>query len=85
MGKPSGADPVMRTPSTDMAGTESLTAKEEQILRLIAEGKSNRQIATAVFLAEGTVKNYVSCIMGKLHANTRTELAVMSLRQHLGD
>lgn len=59
---------------------EPLSAKEERILRLIAEGKSNKQIAQAVFLAEGTVKNYVSRIMDKLHANTRTELAVMTVR-----
>jgi DNA-binding NarL/FixJ family response regulator len=63
---------------------ETLTDKEEIILSLIAEGKSNKQIATAVFLAEGTVKNYVSRIMEKLHANTRTELAVMSVRNRLG-
>ena len=50
-------------------------------MRLIAEGKSNRQIAGALFLAEGTVKNYVSRIMEKLHANTRTELAVISAKQ----
>ena len=61
--------------------TEPLNNKEEKILRLIAEGMSNRQIANTVFLAEGTVKNYVSRIMEKLHANTRTELAVMSVRQ----
>jgi len=65
--------------------TETLSDKEERILTLIAEGKSNRQIATTVFLAEGTVKNYVSRIMEKLHANTRTELAVMSVRQRRGD
>ena len=64
---------------------ETLSDKEEKILRLIAEGKSNKQIAAAVFLAEGTVKNYVSRIMEKLHANTRTELAVMSVRQRRGD
>jgi DNA-binding NarL/FixJ family response regulator len=63
---------------------ETLSDKEERILSLIAEGKSNKQIATAVFLAEGTVKNYVSRIMEKLHANTRTELAVMSVRQRRG-
>jgi len=63
---------------------EALTGKEEQILNLIAEGMSNRQIAATVFLAEGTVKNYVSRIMDKLHANTRTELAVMSVRQRRG-
>ncbi len=61
--------------------TETLTDKEEKILRLISEGMSNRQIANAVFLAEGTVKNYVSRIMEKLHANTRTELAVLSAKQ----
>lgn len=65
--------------------TEPLNNKEEKILRLIAEGMSNRQIANTVFLAEGTVKNYVSRIMEKLHANTRTELAVMSVRQRRGD
>jgi len=64
------------------AGSESLNEKEEKILRLITEGMSNRQIAAAMFLAEGTVKNYVSRIMQKLHANTRTALAVMSAKQH---
>lgn len=56
---------------------EGLTDKEARVLELIAEGMSNKQIAGAVYLAEGTVKNYVSRIMEKLHANTRTELAVM--------
>jgi DNA-binding NarL/FixJ family response regulator len=61
--------------------TESLTDREEKVLELIAEGMTNRQIAGTLFLAEGTVKNYVSRIMDKLHANTRTELAVRSKRQ----
>jgi DNA-binding NarL/FixJ family response regulator len=60
---------------------DPLTDKEERVLQHIAEGMSNRQIANALFLAEGTVKNYVSRIMDKLHANTRTELAIMSRRQ----
>ena len=57
--------------------TESLTDKEEKILQLISESMTNRQIAGTLFLAEGTVKNYVSRIMEKLHANTRTELALL--------
>jgi DNA-binding NarL/FixJ family response regulator len=61
--------------------TESLSEKEERILNLITEGMSNRQIANVMFLAEGTVKNYVSRIMEKLHANTRTALAVISAKQ----
>jgi len=61
--------------------TEPLSDKEEKVLQLISEGMTNRQIATTLFLAEGTVKNYVSRIMDKLHANTRTELALLSKRQ----
>jgi DNA-binding NarL/FixJ family response regulator len=60
--------------------TDPLTDKEEKVLQHIAEGMSNRQIANTLSLAEGTVKNYVSRIMEKLHANTRTELAIMSHR-----
>jgi DNA-binding NarL/FixJ family response regulator len=63
------------------AAAEQLTDKEEKVLSLITEGMSNRQIANSMSLAEGTIKNYVSRIMEKLHANTRTELAVLSSRQ----
>jgi DNA-binding NarL/FixJ family response regulator len=61
--------------------TEPLSEKEEKILQHISEGMSNRQIANTLFLAEGTVKNYVSRIMEKLHANTRTELAILSRKE----
>jgi DNA-binding NarL/FixJ family response regulator len=64
-----------------LRAAEALNEKEEKVLELIAEGMSNRQIGNTLFLAEGTVKNYVSRIMGKLHANTRTELAMLSQRQ----
>jgi len=60
---------------------ERLTSREREVVQLLAEGKSNKQIAGLLFLAEGTVKNYVSRIMEKLHAGSRTELAVMALRQ----
>lgn len=58
-----------------------LTPKEEQVLGLLAEGKTNRQIASEIHLAEGTVKNYVSRIMDKLHAQSRTELAVRAVNR----
>jgi DNA-binding NarL/FixJ family response regulator len=74
---PAGAPPAR---DGDAASLDALTAREERILALIAEGKGNREIARTVFLAEGTVKNYVSRIMEKLHARTRTELAVKALR-----
>jgi DNA-binding NarL/FixJ family response regulator len=67
--------------ATAPAATEALNEKETKVLELIAEGMSNRQIGSALFLAEGTVKNYVSRIMDKLHTNTRTELAMLSQRQ----
>jgi DNA-binding NarL/FixJ family response regulator len=68
--------------ATGPADTDAaLSEKETRVLQLIAEGMTNKQIAGAVFLAEGTVKNYVSRIMAKLHAGSRTELAVMALRQ----
>jgi DNA-binding NarL/FixJ family response regulator len=71
--------------SETLLAAEVLTEKEAKVLELIAEGMSNRQIGGALFLAEGTVKNYVSRIMEKLHANTRTELALLSQRQrHAG-
>jgi len=75
-----GAGAGVQSKLVDMLA-EPLTEKEARILELIVDGNSNKQIAKAVFLAEGTVKNYVSRIMDKFHANTRTELAVMSLRQ----
>ena len=77
--------PIGAGSSTGRFDTESLSDKEEKILELIAEGRSNRQIAQSLFLAEGTVKNYVSRIMEKLHANTRTELAILSRKQRRPD
>jgi DNA-binding NarL/FixJ family response regulator len=73
------ASPPLEAPEKRrQVDTEALSDKEEKILELICEGMMNRQIANALSLAEGTVKNYVSRIMEKLHANTRTELAVLS-------
>lgn len=66
----------------DSPSLEPLTDKEARILDLIAQGLGNRDIAARIFLAEGTVKNYVSRIMEKLQAHSRTELAVIALREH---
>ncbi|WP_431108085.1 response regulator transcription factor [Variovorax paradoxus] len=63
------------------AMTKPLTDREAAVLELIAKGYGNRQIAAALNLAEGTAKNHVSRIMQKLHANTRTELAVLVLKK----
>jgi DNA-binding NarL/FixJ family response regulator len=52
-----------------------LTAQERKILALIAEGKTNREIAADVFLSDKTVKNYVSSILSKLNLRRRSEAA----------
>ncbi len=57
---------------------QSLTERESDVLALIGEGLSNKDIARRLDLAEGTVKNYVSSILEKLHARSRTELAVQA-------
>ncbi len=67
------------------SSTDPLSDKEESVLQLISEGMTNRQIANSLFLAEGTIKNYVSRIMEKLHANTRTELAILSRKKTRSD
>jgi two-component system, NarL family, response regulator DevR len=55
-----------------------LTDQEKRILELIGEGMTNRQIAEAVFLAEKTVKNYVSALLHKLGLERRTQAAVLA-------
>ncbi len=60
---------------------DNLTRRERQILALIAQGLNNRQIATRLYLAEGTVKNYVSSILDKLGVADRTQAALWA-REH---
>ncbi|HEY0617078.1 MAG TPA: response regulator transcription factor [Kribbella sp.] len=60
---------------------KSLTDQERKILDLIAEGKTNRQIAETMFLAEKTVKNYVSGLLRKLGMERRTEAAVYAVER----
>ena len=60
---------------------EALTDRETEILKLIAEGLSNKDIAARLFLSEGTVRNYGSSILSKLHANDRTQAVVLAARR----
>jgi DNA-binding NarL/FixJ family response regulator len=61
----------------------SLTAREIGILRLIAEGRSNKEIAAALFLTEGTIKGYVSTIFDKLGVEDRTQAALYAVKHGL--
>ena len=67
----------VRTPGTGSSPLGLLTPRETEILGLIAEGMSNREIAGALFLAEKTVKNNVSGILSKLGMQRRTQAAVL--------
>lgn len=65
--------------------TDPLTEREQEILTLVAQGASNRQIAENLYLTEGTVKNYVSSILSKLGVRDRTQAALKArelLAQH---
>ena len=57
-----------------------LTDREREILALIAEGMTNRQIGERLFLAEKTVKNYVSSLLAKLGVQSRTQAALLAAR-----
>lgn len=62
----------------------TLTRREVAVLELLAAGLRNRQIAERLGLTEKTVRNHTSAILGKLHANDRTEAALIAARHGLG-
>ena len=63
----------------------SLTNQEIKILSLLAEGKTNKEIASDVFLSEKTVRNYVSSILSKLSLSTRAEAAAFAVKHRVTD
>jgi DNA-binding NarL/FixJ family response regulator len=65
-----------QTPSPAESLVEPLSDRELEVLGLIAEGKTNREIASALYIAEGTVKNHVTSILGKLGVRDRTQAAL---------
>jgi len=63
----------------------TLTQQERHVLLLVSEGKTNREIAKALFLGEGTVRNYVSSILSKLGVSNRAEAAAYAVEHNLRD
>lgn len=73
----------MAHPTQPVPAVHRLTEREEEVVRLIAHGKSNREIADELSVAEITVSKHVSNILGKLHLASRTQAALYALKEGL--
>lgn len=63
------------------APIEELSPREREVLALVAEGRSNKSIAEALFVSPNTIKTHVASLFAKLHAETRSQLAAIAVRQ----
>lgn len=70
-----------QAPSGKRLSEYGLTTAEKQVVRKIAEGLSNKEIAKQLFLSEGTVKNYITDILSKLALRDRTQIAIFYLKE----
>jgi len=67
-------------PPHAVSALSSLSPQEHRLLELIAEGMTNREIAETMFLAEKTIKNYVTGLLSKLNVSNRTEAAILATK-----
>lgn len=74
---------ALRAPSTPQPGSE-LTGRERQVLRLVAAGKANKDIAAELYISERTTRTHVSSILTKLGMTSRTQAALWAVREGLG-
>ncbi len=74
---------LMEEISGDAPSLESLTARELEVLKLIAQGLDNRQIAASLVVSEKTVKTHVSNILSKLQLTDRTQAAIFAIKQRI--
>lgn len=65
-------------PAIPPPGWDELTPREQEVLRLIARGASNREIAQSLYISEGTVKNHVTNILNRLNLRDRTQAAIFA-------
>ena len=70
-------------PGDEKPTSDPLTERELEVLRLIAQGLSNKEIASRLFISEWTVRTHVSNVLGKLHLASRTQAALYALRSGL--
>lgn len=69
------------SPYEQRGGNSILTAKEKEVLKFVSQGWSNREIASALFVSESTVKTHISHILGKLDARNRNEALSIAIKQ----
>jgi two-component system, NarL family, response regulator LiaR len=69
--------------ASEPSALRDLTDRERDVLRLIGEGRNNKQIAAGLGLTEGTIKGYVSTVLGKLGVADRTQAALIAVREGL--
>jgi DNA-binding NarL/FixJ family response regulator len=81
---PEAADALARSAGVEVAGLGALTAREREVLAEIAKGRSNREIARALGVAEKTVKAHVSSVLAKLGVQDRTQAALLAVRGERG-
>jgi len=67
----------------ERVGLDELSAREQEVLQLLAEGRGNREIATSLGISEGTVKAHLNHVFGKLGAGDRTQAVLIALRRGL--
>ena len=70
---------------TPQPTVDKLTEREVDVVRLVAQGRSNHEIATELVISEKTVKTHISNILGKLHLDDRTQLAIYAIKHGLVD
>jgi NarL family two-component system response regulator LiaR len=76
---------VAHQPSSASPAVPSLTQRELEVVRLVAQGKSNREIAQSLVISEKTAKAHISNILGKLGLEDRTQMAIYAFRNGLVD
>jgi NarL family two-component system response regulator LiaR len=77
------AEPRPRRPKEHVPEVDPLTERELEVLKLVARGLSNEEIAGKLVITEGTVRTHVSNILGKLHLASRTQATLYALREGL--
>ncbi len=75
--------PAIAAKLADHVATESLTARQTEVLRCLSEGKSNLEVAESLSISEGTVKAHVKAILAKLDARDRTQALMIAFKRGL--